>query len=209
MLRFSQSFSANKENNDIVCHFINDRLIDLMDYEIGLYAKPNENGEFDIDYADLFDDSFLYILERHFPPHYDRNKMGYTFMSLYMYLKSEEEYVPQLTMEYVLANLIQNRINFYHDSGMSLIETVPCHQELYDEYMNELTDSAESNDEKIAIVNERLADIENMENYFDTCFWDMDYKILDTMTEDELRRSGLCEELGIDVPENIRFKITL
>jgi len=180
-----------------------------MDYEIGLYAKPDENGEFDIDYADLFDDSFLYVLERHFPPHYDRNKMGYTFMSLYMYLKSEEEYVPQLTMEYILANLIQNRINFYHDSGMSLIETVPCHQELYDEYMNELDSSAESDGEKIAIVNERLADIENMENYFDTCFWDMDYKILDTMTEDELRRSGLCEELGIDVPENVRFKITL
>ena len=209
MLRFPEAFSGSKEINAIVCTFINERLINLMEYELGLYASPNKNGEFEINYSDLFNSSFLYIIERHFPPHYDRNKMGYTYMTLYNYLKSEEEYTPQLTMEYVLADLIKDRIIFYQDTDQSLVEELPCHQELFDEYMRELEDSSEPYDEKVDIVNSQLADIENMENYLDTCFWDMDYSLLNTMTEDELRQSGLCKELGIEVPENIQFRITL
>lgn len=45
---------------------------------------------------------------------------------------------------------------------------------------------------------------EDLRNYGETCFWDMDFALLDEMDEDALANSDVSKLMGIGARSNIR-----
>lgn len=190
MLRFEDTFCADSAASDIICTFINNRLIGLLEDRMFLY---DEKGYEAIKDSDL---DFAEKIEILFPQSYPKEKMTETFLGLYMLLKADDSFVPNLTMEYLLAQLISSQVSLMEDSFQPTTQPVP--ERAY--VLRKLKEECEDDDE----LAYRIKSIEDMKEYLESCFWDCDYLLLDQMTEGEIAVSPINERLGItdNTPEN-------
>lgn len=190
MLRFEDTFCADSAASDIICTFINNRLIGLLEDRMFLYDEKGYEAikDNDLDFAEK--------IEILFPQSYPKEKMTETFLGLYMLLKADDSFVPNLTMEYLLAQLISSQVSLMEDSFQPTTQPVP--ERAY--VLRKLKEECEDDDE----LAYRIKSIEDMKEYLESCFWDCDYLLLDQMTEGEIAASPINERLGItdNTPEN-------
>ncbi len=186
----------------------------------------DENWEY-IDIIALMDDSeFVEALNvLYLPPNFPIERTYKVFMGLFNLLKAKDEYVPELVMEYILDKVINYRIESieayqkYISDGISngaigytdiirkeseLIDTVKRipkaeRQIVKDYFMNTMVNGADCDEcETQDECAESYIDLyENLKNYSETCFWDMDFALLDQMTEDEIANSPINDYMGI------------
>lgn len=183
MLRFEDTFCGDSAASDIICTFINNRLIGLLEDRMFLYDEKGYEAikDNDLDFAEK--------IEILFPQSYPKEKMTETFLGLYMLLKADDSFVPNLTMEYLLAQLISSQVSLMEDSFQPTTQPVP--ERAY--VLRKLKEECEDDDE----LAYRIKSIEDMKEYLESCFWDCDYLLLDQMTEGEIAVSPINERLGI------------
>ena len=144
------------------------------------------------------------LLVGYTPPRFSPEKALSTFFSLYDLLKADEAYKPSLAMEYVLYNVLKTRLDICEDMPevYNQVERVP--EPFRTQMLEELTDAAgdladeegETLDDKLEFL---MSFYEDMGEYIETCFEDIDCLLLDYMDEDELDDSGMVDAMGINV----------
>ena len=168
MLRFEDTFCGDSTASDIICTFINNRLIGLLEDRMFLY---DEKG-----YEAIKDDDmdFAEEIEILFPQSYPKEKMTGTFLGLYTLLKADDSFVPNLTMEYLLAQLISSQVSLMEDSFQPTTEPVPERAYVLGRLKEECED-----DNELAY---RLNSIEDMKEYLETAY---DFDVLKSEIECE------------------------
>lgn len=192
----------------------------------------DENWEY-IDIMALMDDSeFVEALnDLYLPPDFPLERTYKVFMGLFNLLKAKKEYVPELVMEYILDKVINYRIESleayekYICDGLSngaimytdivrkesdMIDTVkkipePERTIVKEFFLSEVGKSIECDEDETPdeCAEHYINLYEDIKNYSEVCFWDMDFALLDQMTEDEIAASLINDYLGImDKKEN-------
>lgn len=118
-------------------------------------------------------------------------------------LESEYEFVPELVMEYVMYSLIKVRIETADRLGIRTQELISCQRgyvvkALRGAYPDEREYSDDGEDLVSLSWREELEQIEDLHYYENTYFWDFDFMLLDSYTEDELLDNPVSEYLGIE-----------
>ena len=146
-----------------------------------------------------------------------------TYLGLLSLLLSDETLTPTLTMEYILAKIIEQGIEAVEDIGADEYshrlqediradvykETEASEVELY----RECEDCESISDEQIAdMIRERIDEVffsyeHFSEETFDICFDDSDYELLDEIEIEVLRGSHLDQMAGILPPLKEYFVI--
>ena len=164
----------------------------------------------DIENFDGDDTSLIDYLRYFFPEGYPEDKMSEMFFGLYALLNSEEEYVPKLAMEYLMAGLLEGHIIVCEDLGLNTRILVKEEREYLVECIRQEVIASEDSDE-YGTVNENvdyyMRSIECIEEYMETCFWDADYMLLSSYTEEELMESEVNERFGIGLEDRERFVV--
>ncbi len=166
------------------------------------------------------------------PDDYPIEKANREFLGLYRLLRAKEEYVPELPMEYVLDRVIGSAIwnvdminedmedGFFDDlEGDSFFEVVDDDEELttieripdpdraivlaaLEKECEEL--EPPEDDEDDYGPEEMILLYEDLRNYREICFWDMDFAVLDEMDEEELANSDVSKLMGIGARSDVR-----
>ena len=129
--------------------------------------------------------------------------MGKVFLKLKALLESEYEFVPELVMEYVMYSLIKVRLETADRLGIRTQEPLSYQRDyvvkaLRGAYPDERAYSDDGEDLVRLSWQEELERIEDLHHYENTYFWDFDFMLLDSHTEDELLASTVSEYLGIE-----------
>ena len=129
--------------------------------------------------------------------------MGKAFLGLKALLESEYEFVPELVMEYVMYSLIKMRLETTDRLGIRTQEPLSCQRDYVVEALRgAYPDQREYSDDGEHLVRlswrEELERIEDLHYYENTYFWDFDFMLLDSLTEDELMDSPVSGYLGIE-----------
>ena len=128
-----------------------------------------------------------------FPEGTDVDRAQYEWGSFKMLLRAKGTYTPELIQEYLLDGLIAFALDMDKDSDPAPV----LH----------LASARFPEPERAALVQdlgeEEVALYENLHNYKSTLFWDEDFMFLDDMTEDQLDRSPMAEEMGIGSPNQM------
>lgn len=186
----------------------------------------DENWEY-IDIIALMDDhEFVEALNvLYLPQNFPIERTYKVFMGLFNLLKAKDEYVPELAMEYILDKVINYRIESieayqkYICDGISngtigytdiirkesqLIDTVKAIPKaertiVKDFFLSEIGKSIECDEDETPdeCVEYYINLYEDLKNYSEICFWDMDFALLDQMTEDEIANSPINDYMGI------------
>lgn len=191
MLKFPGEFCGDKKADKIIKQYYNDRLTEMVRDMLLIYQPQGYEAirENDMEFAD-----YVNLL---FPPNYPDNKMTAVYLGLYSLLTAEDEFIPEIIMEYLLDAIIRTNLEMWRDVGVPTVQEVPNReyvlQKLKEEYEGE-----EITGEEV------LSRIEDLENYEEYCFWDIDFAMLDQMSVEELKQSNMNKELGIfsDKKEN-------
>ena len=219
------------KSNAIVSRFINDRLIKLMEYIIGDYvgthfddpgfSKVKSFEEFFETFVSIeelmSDKSFAEVIAFNFlPASFPRERANREFFGLYNLLKAKEEYVPDLTKEYILYHVIYNEVDNIEmnrpddydpdmepeDDEFTTIQKIPEPDRTYVKnvlmkmyYGDCCTDDPEDDAEYMLNMYEDLAE------YEECCFWDIDFMLLDDYTVDQIAASPFNKMLGITDPK--------
>lgn len=195
MLKLPYPVFEDKNDERIVVEYISGRLLGLL--KDALFCSMVER----IEDLEENDEDFQDYIALYFPRSYDRNKMVKTFSGLYALLQSQDEFVPELAMEYLMANLIMGKLEEYKEMGMEELMVEPMEKHAY--IIGKLHEIYDGNEDEFGISAEEIMNqIENLQEYLELCFWDMDYALLDECSEDELRDSPLNEILGIGLKED-------
>ena len=201
MLRFPMAFSSDEKADIIVKKYLNQKVIDIMNGIMQLYV----DGGYDAIKED--DEEFQERIELYFPRIYPKDMMVSKFLGLYALLKSEEEFVPELVMEYLMNGLIETQIEILTDCGIELTEPVPEREYILEIFKKEYGDITDIEIGKISAV-DMLAQFEDWSGYLDVYFWDTDFLLLDTYTEEAIRNSEVNKQFGIvDNKKDNRFII--
>ncbi len=166
------------------------------------------------------------------PDDYPIDKANREFLGLYRLLRAKEEYVPELPMEYVLDRVIGSAIwevdminadtedGLFDDiEGDSIFEGIEEEGELttieripdpdravvlkaLEKECEEL--EPPENDEDDYGPEEMILLYEDLRNYREICFWDMDFALLDEMDEEELANSDVSKLMGIGARSDVR-----
>ncbi|MGB4661869.1 MAG: hypothetical protein WBI07_22030 [Mobilitalea sp.] len=190
MLRFPEAFSVDEKTNEIIKKYMNQKLIDLMNdimisYCGGGYDEIKEN-----------DEEFIENIDWYFPENYPRDKMVDTFLKLYALLKAEDEFIPELVMEYLMDAILSAQVEVYKESGISLVEPIPDREYVLEVLKKEFGETTDIDAGVISGV-DRLHEYEDLGGYLDYYFWDVDFELLNTYTEEEIRKSLANKECGI------------
>ena len=220
-----QNLPADKKSYDIVNRFINNRLIKLMKDEImeaacsamemqGKYLEidPKKPLSEIVGITELMSDRyfadsirFLYL-----PPDTSNERAVSEFFSLYRLLKAKKEYVPHLTMEYVLYHIIQveiqeinapedERIEYFERDRSSTVKHIPEPDRTYvrDQILREIDGDRVDGEDPEEFAEYMLSMYEDLKNYDETCFWDFDFLLLNKSTEEDIANSELNKMMGI------------
>lgn len=182
MLRFPHEFAKDPKANSIIKSFINGRIVAVTDEVLRAY---DPEGYWSID---EFDHSFIEAVQKYFPANYDRIKIGMKFLGFYALLTDEKEFIPDIVMEYVMYALIEERIDILLKSGESTVLAIPERDYVMEALRIEAADDIPAE----TVLNW----YEDMQEYYENCFWDVDYALLDLYTIDELRTSTMNELVG-------------
>ena len=231
MLRMPEEVFVSEEANEIVQRTLSRAFRDQMSYRVIAAAVSNgirpegdqwhsvleENPAilFDSDMDDLFS-AWMTVSRR-----------LQTFCGLYSLLLSKEEFVPTIEMEYLLARLIRNaagsseKIAILTKEEKKILRVAAL--EAVREMEVECADTEEKAEAIAAMPDEefRVAYREQIEekaqvcsrftdDLLESCFWDVDYELLDEVTGDGFsRESEFGLEFGIVLgnEEDDRFSI--
>lgn len=186
MLQFPEEFMGGEKCNEILKKFVNDRLIGIM---AGIMAdkgyEPEKVEEGDVKFAKKVSVQFL-------PKGYPVSKANHVFLGMYNLLKAQEELVPEITMEYVLDAAINWAIEQAERAGGEPVEQVPEREFVLASIQKELDGEGED-----IPAQEILEMYEDLREYIDVCFWDMDFALLDQLSGEQLCHSDLNKILGI------------
>ena len=156
------------------------------------------------------------------PENYPIEKANREFLGLYKLLKAKNEYVPELPMEYVLYSVIQNAIwqvdMINQDTEDGLFDELmddPFFEGIEDEEYTTIELIPEPERSIVLKGLEREAEedfgpedlilhYEDLREYKETCFWDVDFALLDDIDEDSLIHSDLAKILGIGERQDVR-----
>lgn len=186
MLRFPEEFMGGEKCNGILKKFVNDRLIRIMDDIMADKGyEPEKVEEGDMIFAQKVSAGFL-------PENYPVSKANYVFLGLYNLLKAGEDMVPEITMEYVLDGAINWAIEQAQRAGREPVEQVPGREFVLASIQKELDEEGED-----LTAEEMLEMYEDLREYIDVCFWDIDFALLDQLSKEQLRHSDLNKLLGI------------
>ena len=212
------------EAEDIVKRFISDRLAEIMEDRMAncladsLINKRNpdsEDGLLSYDelvaslnakkLEELTDD--LYFAEevsRYAPRYYPIEKACCDFISLYKLLKVEKEYVPELTMEYILFRLIYSEIDRIEMASASFEEHINALelrpttiQRIPEPGRSIVIKALEEESDGEYTAEDQIRYYEDLCEYPETCFWDYDFEMLNYAPEDMLLDSPLGETMGL------------
>lgn len=195
MLKLPDPVFEDVNDERIIVKYISGRILELLKdvlfrSMIDSIEDLNENNR-----------NFLDFISLYFPSSYDKSKMANTFTGLYALLEAEDEFVPELVMEYLMANLIMGKLEEYEDLGLEELIVEPMDEHAY--ILGKLHEIYDGNEDEFGVSAEEIMNqIENLQEYLEFCFWDSDYALLDEYTEEELRRSPLNEALGIGLKED-------
>lgn len=198
MLQFCEdyTFPNNLEAKNFLKKFINEAL-ETKIYE---YITDIEGGSLELD-------CFFPITTKE----YSTSQKLILFKGLYSLIHSDEEFIPSLIMEYILAKVLTKAIE--EVDNMETISYIPaCQDKYYNtpftdktrkklvksyvDTFNELTDNEDPEWAKEEA--ERVVD--SMWRFTDEwhlfCLWDLDYQFLDEKSPAELRHSVLNQITG-------------
>ncbi len=197
MLKLPHKYTDDKKADAIIAWYLSRNILELVKNEIVNYETGREKE------AQEDDPDFCNAVRVFFPEHYPAVKMGKAFLGLKALLKSEYEFVPELVMEYVMYYLIQMRLENADRLGMRTQEPISCQRDYVLKALRRAyPDERECSDDGEDIVRlswrEELERIEDLHYYENTYFWDFDFMLLDSHTEDELLDSLVSEYLGIE-----------
>jgi len=148
-------------------------------------------------------------LEDFFPEDFDRNDIPEIMKELYFVITSDEEYIPNLVEEYVLAACIDEMQDVVNDDGgVELIVPMPHREEIIKsmkEYLE--NECGESEEEAAEIAEDRIRGIEDFSGIVDYCFYDTDFMMLDDLTAEDIVKSGVNDELGVGALEPARKRL--
>lgn len=203
MLKLPRQHTKDKKANIIISKYLNGNILGMVrdkviDYEGVQGRKAAED-----------DPAFQEEISYFFPEGYPKEKMGKVFLGLQALLESEYEFVPELIMEYVMYQLIEERIQISDDLGTETLEPISDGRDYVIGVLKK--EYPDGNDEKEATISwqEKLARLEDLHYYDDIYFWDMDYLLLDSFTESELKDNPASKFLGIDNLEERNKKFGL
>ncbi len=200
MLRLPVQYTADEKANLIIQKHITNQILELMKVVM-------VNCDMDTENFDEQDEIFLDYVESYFPLNYPSDKMAETFYGFYHLLKSEEEFVPKLAMEYLMAELLCSHIEFSEDAGLSLEVPIENEREYVLSIIVSELDLKGLREEVACEVNQYLSQFENLREYTETCFWDTDYELLNQYSEEQLLESEANDTLGIGLEAKERFII--
>lgn len=195
MLKLPQIHTNDEKANAIIAWYLNRNILGLVQSEVMGYESimGKEAQEDDPDFWDA--------VSGFFPENYPAEKMGKAFLGLQALLQSEYEFVPELAMEYVMYSLINGRIEIADGLGIKTLEPIPFGRDyvvkvLQEEYpgVSEISGSEEG---ILTSWQEKMESLEDLHDYENIYFWDFDFLLLDSITEDELLASPVLERLGI------------
>lgn len=190
MLKFPVCFSKNEKVNTMIKRYMNERISDMMKDEMLIY---NECG---YDAIVETDKEFAYEISWHFPENYPEDKIVGKYLGLYALLISEEEFVPELVMEYVIDSLLKTQVALWKDSGQIWSEPVPEREYVLSALREEFGDITDT-ENGIRSAEDILQNYENLCEYRDYYFWDTDFAFLDILTEEEIQKLDMNRQLGI------------
>ena len=157
------------------------------------------------------------------PDDYPVEKANREFLGLYRLLKAKNEYVPELPMEYVLNSIINNEIwqvdQIAEDTEEGLFDDLmddPFFEGIEDEEYTTIEQIPEPDRSTVLKALEKQCDddmtaeeliayYEDLRNYEETCFWDTDFALLDSMDEDTLIHSDFAAKLGIGERKDVKM----
>ena len=141
-------------------------------------------------------------------------------------MKAKKEYVPELPMEYILYHVIYNEVwqvdqinedmedglfddlmddPFFEgieDEEVTTVERIPEPDRAI--VLKALAVEAEMEEEEGITAEDLIESYEDLREYENICFWDMDFVLLDEITEDELVHSDAAKFLGIDERQDVK-----
>ncbi len=190
MLRFPRDFVDDPKADQIVKQYLNLRLVSLMQNIIQEQAAVNGGMS-----GSKTEKVFEELLYPYFPDHFNPALRPVVFLGLYELLTSKDEQVPTLMMEYVMNALLEIQADNYEVlQKAQLIPRIPKRkyvleklQEMYGEPKDEYSPTPE----------QVLAGFEDPREYLEYYFWDVDFRMLDLYTEQELADSELNKLFGI------------
>ncbi len=174
MLQIPGPLCGDEKADEIINHYVNQRLIGLMSDIL---------ADFDEDTAESnpqFREEIFYL----FPENYDKEKQPKLFMKLYGLLKDEKTYAPEQMMEYVLAQLL----GLYEELGETVQPSMPKRSYVLEKLTEDFKADGSKNPE--AEATEYLEQLENPAEYLDLIFWDLDFTLLEEYKEEDLARSN-------------------
>lgn len=183
MLKLPHKYTDDKKADALIAWYLNRNILELVRNEIVNYEtdRGKEAQEDDFDFCSAVRDFF--------PENYPAEKMGKAFLGLKALLESEYEFVPELVMEYVMYSLIKLRLETADRLGIRTQEPLSCQRDYVVEALRgAYPDEREYSDDGI----------EDLHYYENTYFWDFDFMLLDSYTEDELLDSPVSGYLGIE-----------
>lgn len=159
MLRL-QDTVVSGELGDEIEKEINRRLLELMEW-----LKTQMDSVSDFEKIEIFMKLFpIFVPKKH---------MKKIFDHVYLSLNMEEYAELGLLEQYVLAKVIDIKVEACKQAGKSTIQRLPNREEILKEMIvQEIAESKQEADEILEIV-------EDLDYYADICFEDMDYLFLD------------------------------
>ncbi len=190
MLRFPRDFVDDPKADQIVKQYLHQRLVSLMQDVI--QEKVAMNGGTSGKNAEK---EFEERLFPYFPDHFNPTLRPVVFFGLYELLISEEEQVPTLIMEYVMNALLEIHADSYEAlQEAGLIKQMP-EREYVLEKLRDMYEGYEEED--MPSADQVLAGFEDPREYLEYYFWDVDFRMLDLYTEQDLAESELNKRFGI------------
>lgn len=202
MLKLPHKYTDDKKADALIAWYLSQNIRELVSNEIVNYetGRGKEAQEDDFNFCNAVQDFF--------PENYPAAKMGKAFLELKALLESKYEFVPELVMEYVMYSLTKVRIETADRLGIRTQEPLscPCQRDYVVEALRGVyPDEREYSDDGEDLVRlswqEELERIEDLHYYENTYFWNFDFMLLDSHTEDELLVSPVLQYIGI---KNIR-----
>ena len=203
MLKIPNPIVDDNKAQKIVTKHISEQIKELLRVVAADCSIDIENFEGD-------DENLIDYLRDYFPEGYPEDKMSDIFFGLYALLNSEEEYVSKLPMEYLMAGVLEGDIVACEELGTDTRALVEEDREYLVECIRQeviKSGDAEEFGGVNAAVDFYMRNVECIEEYMEVCFWDADYSLLDSYTEEELVNSGANEYLGIGIEERERFVV--
>ena len=151
-------------------------------------------------------DFYKSFSEGYAPRSYSYIKANQVVIGAYMLIKEDGYFIPDLDMRYVIDRIINNNADLLRESKKSTVLHI-CEEQRgeYLECFKRLYESEGYGDDEYD-ADEDLTWFEDVANYQDIVFEDMDYLFYDKISDDKIRNSRILQSCGVVNPFNEYFE---